>query len=318
MKNVLRLSLLLSFLAVPSIGHTAPSNSSLHFYPSGPWASGHTNHEVEGLPRQDCYLSAAFNNGFTLQITGSSDWVQAIEIDFKQDIFEMGSMHAVKLTVPGLNAQSIPAKAVSPSILSLDVSDTDNFYTDMRNSAVLDFGLDDNEFRFYMVGLSNQAPDFEKCMARSTVMKTSNRAPVPVVREVEEASAKPFEGEKRDRILERSTEATYVDDVMPTMTLKRRGRKRFSEVIADEIEKNPGIADGSQTLSEKAQRRPRSDEVQMRRQRFSEFTEDDWAAIDSGEINTSKTDYRERAKYRERANGAPKNLLMPPGFEDTP
>lgn len=321
MKNAFRLSLFIAAFGLSSAVMAAPSNNPMHFYPAGPWASGHTNHEENGLPRQSCYLSTSFNNGFTLQITGSSDWVQAIEIDFKQDIFEIGSAHKVNLNVPGLNTRNINAQAVSPSILSLDVSNTGNFYTDMRNSAVLDFQLDDNAFRFYMVGLSNTAPEFEKCMARSTVMKTSNRAPVPVVHEVEKASAKPVTAEqRREEILAKSSDTPYVDETLPTMTLKRRGRKRFSETIAQEIEKNPNLAKGDTVMDiETSPRAPKEGEVQMRRQRFSERTPEDWeGVINSGELDTSNTDYKEREKYRARASGAPKSLLMPPGFDETP
>lgn len=240
MKRFLLSALTLTALSVSSTALASARDPSYAFHPAGGWNTGHMDISIDGHLQQNCFISAEFNNGFFIQISGSADWVDAIDIDFQQEIFEEGSAHTLYLSVPGLNDQAVQATAVSPSTLNVDISGAKNFYRDMRNSSVLDFKLDTNFFRFYMVGLSNQSKDFEKCLAGSTVLEKSGRTPDPVNYEHDEPV--PEQEPQREAHLSIDEEYSDIRKTLPTMKLKRTGRRRFTEMIDEQIQHNPAIA----------------------------------------------------------------------------
>ena len=142
----------------------------LQFYPSEKWSVSATD--------SLCTVKATFNNGFTVRLLGNEKWVRALDIDFKQNIFQRGDTHTSTLSVPGVATKTIDGQAQSSSLLAFGMNGNKEFYKALKQSAVLDTEIQGNEFRFIMTGFGNKAREFENCMADVATYKTaSNEAP---------------------------------------------------------------------------------------------------------------------------------------------
>ena len=170
------------FLASTSLQAKEPE---LYFYPVKSWAvDSSATSEISTESGLNCSIHNEFNNGFALELGGSEKWVELMSVDFRQEAFESGKIYNVSLAVPGIEAVKIEGKADSSGKIMIDMRRQKDFYQAMREAAVLDLGIDQNNFRFYLVGFSSAAKGFERCMAGGPI-----QAPEDAVKE---ASAEPM------------------------------------------------------------------------------------------------------------------------------
>ena len=171
-----------SILLAPHTAKAISGQSDPYFYPTQQWITAKEEYEHSGLDKERCYISTSFNNGFIIQLSGSERWVERFDINFRQPLFAPGDSYTVELNIPGIQKVSLKGDAYDQDILSINLNDNKDFYKNLRNSSVLDFSVDGNKFRFYMMGLAAKSDQFEKCMADSTVVaKTGYKEPPPVV-----------------------------------------------------------------------------------------------------------------------------------------
>jgi hypothetical protein len=168
-KSVRVLSVLLGCASIAAISTNAlaaqPTEPELQFYPAEKWSVNATD--------QLCTIKATFNNGFTVRLLGNERWVRALDVDFRQDILTSGDTYDATLTIPGIATKTFKASAQSSSLLAFGIGNDKSFYKSLKQSAVLDVSLDDNQFRFIMTGFGNHARNFESCMADVSAFKVS-------------------------------------------------------------------------------------------------------------------------------------------------
>jgi len=151
------------FLSSPASAEPAKEQ---HFHPVKGW-------EVASLkPVSDysgeCVIQAEFNNGFIMRMNGSSNWVQQLNLNIRQDAFEIDKQYPVTLNVPGSEKAVISASANRGNIISVPLKGEKELFKAMRDNAVLDIAIEGNEFRFFLTGFSGAANQFERCMAGAT------------------------------------------------------------------------------------------------------------------------------------------------------
>lgn len=151
------------------------------FHPSKAWSAGPTAKisEYGG----ECVLQNEFNNGFILQFKGSSNWVQSLDVNFRQSVFEAGKSYQASLSVPGHTEATLSAKAISGNVLSITLKGHKELFKEARTNAVLDANIEGNNFRFYLTGFTDAAKNFERCMAGGSALaaeKTDGMAGVGV------------------------------------------------------------------------------------------------------------------------------------------
>ncbi|MCB9982810.1 MAG: hypothetical protein H6861_03915 [Rhodospirillales bacterium] len=151
-------TLLMGAFSTPSWAAQSPDEPGVYFYPAKGWS-------VQKDDAQMCSIASQFNNGFTMRFDGDQKWVQGLQINFAQDIFEPGQRYDVSLSVPGVQDTRFSAAAQGRDTLAIGLRRDKDFYKALRQSAVLDMGLEGNDFRFYLTGFSKSAGEFERCMA---------------------------------------------------------------------------------------------------------------------------------------------------------
>jgi len=148
----------------------------VYFYPSKSWTIGPTGGDDErSAPR--CLMVNEFNNGFVLGLDGVRQSVRHLNMDFRQDVFTPGQAYEATLSVPGRIMHKINGEAKTSSHLQLNIQGMSDFYNAMRQAAVLDINVEDNNFRFYLIGFTNNAPEFETCLAQRPPSAPAKSAP---------------------------------------------------------------------------------------------------------------------------------------------
>ena len=163
LKIILSLTVLGSAVGFSAYAQEGAGGPELYFYPVKKWETGVA--KTPDFGGRECTIQNEFNNGFIIQMNGSSNWVQQLNINFRQDAFEAGQSYDVTLNVPGQTSKTLPGIANTGNILSLNLKGHKQIFKAMRENAVLDFSVDSNNFRFYLTGFSGAAREFERCMA---------------------------------------------------------------------------------------------------------------------------------------------------------
>ena len=162
------------------------------FFPKSTW-SVHALKTVSDYGGE-CVIETEFNNGFILQLNGSSNWVQQLNLNIRQGAFRSGQDYTVKLGVPGSVSNTIASNSPRENIISVPIKGNKNLYKSMRENAVLDFDVEDNRFRFFLTGFSQAAKKFETCMsggAPGRVAATNPRSDDATLGLVNNANAAP-------------------------------------------------------------------------------------------------------------------------------
>lgn len=160
-KNIILASATLFAMSGPAYAQNTADEPELYFHPSAAWE----------VSKKDvmCSIGTTFNNGYIMRFSGDELWVDSMDINFKQDIFNPDQSYKVGLSVPGVENKTFQAQPASSRTLSVGLRKQKGFYQSLRDSAVLDLNVDGNEFRFYMTGFSTAAEKFERCMAGAII-----------------------------------------------------------------------------------------------------------------------------------------------------
>ncbi len=155
-------STFIALIGISAAGASLAKEPEVSFYPSQNWAVSKDKNEAGAA---QCVISSEYNNGFIVALKGSAQWVQSLNIDFRQGIFNPGETYPITLTVPGQSAETLQAKAVNGTTLQADIRKSADFYNEAAKAGVFDFALDSNNFRFYLTRFNNEQAGFEQCMA---------------------------------------------------------------------------------------------------------------------------------------------------------
>ncbi|MFK7840284.1 MAG: hypothetical protein AB8B83_08150 [Bdellovibrionales bacterium] len=147
-----------------SVSAEEPTNSLPHFYPAKAWEIGSIKAVVTDYSGE-CIVQNEFNNGFLLQINGSSNWVQQLNLNIRQSAFTVGDNYDVSLIVPGIAQETISSIANRANIISVPLKGQKELYKAMRDHGVLDVKVEGNTFRFFLTGFNKVSNQFERCMA---------------------------------------------------------------------------------------------------------------------------------------------------------
>ncbi len=168
-----KLLLIVALSGSAAFVHVSASNAAspeLSFYPAKTWEMAEQKTDQISTNGKTCRIENEFNNGFIIGVEGNRKWVQAVTVDFRQDVFKKGQAYDAVLSVPGQNSQNLNAEAQADSTLLLPLAGKKQLYKAMRDAGVFDLELDGNSFRFYLTGFAAPATTFETCMAGSDAM----------------------------------------------------------------------------------------------------------------------------------------------------
>ncbi|MCB1579554.1 MAG: hypothetical protein H6859_07655 [Rhodospirillales bacterium] len=257
-------ALILGALSAPSLAAQNPSGPELYFYPAKGWS-------VAKSEAQMCSIASQFNNGFTIRFEGDQKWVQGMQINFAQDIFEPDKDYDISLSIPGVQDTDFRATSRGRDSLRIGLRRDKEFYKALRKSAVLDMNLEGNDFRFYLTGFSKSAGDFENCMAggemaeagesrfmvnETIAMEEQMHGPAAAVVEISPENPQPVVQEIPQKTIHKlgkqtiSTSRAGTDEILSTdvegivkPTGETKGRQRLSEQLAKQIAEDPSLID---------------------------------------------------------------------------
>ncbi len=248
----------------------------IYFYPAKSWTVGlsETNAGMSG--ERHCAIQSEFNNGFIIQFDGSNEWVESFSINFRQSVFNKGESYDVALRIPGKKSRSLTGVANKDNVLTLSFKGQKDIYKAIRSSSVLDLNIADNEFRFYLVGFANAAQGFERCMAggaikppardkkgkvqladKAHILSNENDLSSHTVNEAIAYEDSEIQNIPLTEILPdlpevniAEIEAVPPEDSPAFLGKARTSRKRMSETLSEEIQRNPNmIADDVEILA---------------------------------------------------------------------
>ncbi|MEZ5919621.1 MAG: hypothetical protein R3D66_06945, partial [Alphaproteobacteria bacterium] len=146
-------------------GAASATEPEISFYPVQAWTSGSTPGVTAAGGAAQCFVQSEFNNHYIMRFDGSGNWVETLNVDFRQNVFETGKTYDVSLSVPGVESKMLSAEAARQSTLSIRLKGQKDFYKALSQSPVLDMKIEENHFRFYLTGFAAAAKNFERCMA---------------------------------------------------------------------------------------------------------------------------------------------------------
>ena len=173
--TIVQIALVSSGLAALSPASALAQEPEASFRPAKAWHVGPVG-KVSDYSGE-CLLQTEFNNGFILQFKGSSNWVQQLNINFRQNVFEAGRNYEAMLSVPGNAQKTLPASASEKNILSIPLKGHKDLFKEARKNAVLDASIEGNDFRFYLTGFGPAAMNFERCMAGGEMQEAAVQKP---------------------------------------------------------------------------------------------------------------------------------------------
>jgi len=147
-----------SVTALPSY-----ANSDLRFVPAKPWDVSEIT-PVDDFSGE-CSIQSEFNNGFIMQLNGASNWVQLLNLNIRQNAFEINKEYQVKLEVPGTARRIIDSVAYKPNVISVPLKGQKELYKAIRDVGLVEVSIEGNVFQFKMDDFANAAKSFEYCMA---------------------------------------------------------------------------------------------------------------------------------------------------------
>lgn len=158
-------SLLVGFLSSTSIANAA--EPELYFYPKNKWTvSERTTTEDKPV----CSVSNQLNNGYVLEMTGTADGINNINLDFRQSAFQKNLKYEVQYSIPGISRAIVASKATKDSLIESDLSGKQEFAKGLASAGVLDVQIRDNNFRVYLTGLKASMPKFDDCVSPPEVL----------------------------------------------------------------------------------------------------------------------------------------------------
>ncbi len=255
-------ALLLAGASGSVLAKTIINEPEISFYPAKTWAIEKSTNS--------CAIKNQFNNGFLIDFNGTDKWVQGMNIDFQQNVFEKGQSYDVTLNVPGVRSKTFKAQASNTQALAVNMRKDKEFYKALRTASVLDMSMMENEFRFYLTGFSQQAQEFERCMAGATMPEgVQPNTQKFAVNEAKAMEQQEKTGEKGITVSSKDLKMSESADIEATpasastnnmlavnaipysettkvgeqIISKKEPNKRFSEQLAEQIKRDPSLVD---------------------------------------------------------------------------
>jgi len=229
--------LLVAFLAGASLipAYTQAGEPELYFFPKNKWVVEDTESAAkDGAPT--CSVTNQLNNGYVLEMTGSAQGFEKINIDFRQNAFQNNMKYEVQYTIPGVDRAIVASRASSANKISSDISDKTAFAEGLSSAGVLDIQIRENEFRVYLTGLKASMPKFEDCVAPTAAVakSTIQNMEDAVLNDVDavalqEASAPSSETLSPPPAAVSSAQTDA--EARPT----KSGHKRYTEILAEQL-----------------------------------------------------------------------------------
>jgi len=309
--SLICLGVLLTGIAYsPAYATKASPESEVYFYPAAGWS----------VAKKDklCTISSRFNNGFLMNFYGGNKWIQGLDINFRQNVFEAGKTYNISLNLPGIKNTKLSAKSSSADTLSINLRTQKDLYQKLRHSAVMDLALESNEFRFYLTGFSKPAEQFERCMAGAVILKkdaisTAQAPNAPITPEKqkrfqvnESIAMEAQEKAKKSGIVEISpaNPKPVVQEIPFKETHKLGGKTIGVEPIAQQAPIEKEILSTQESRQEPGV-------IPTKHKRLSE------QLAEQIQNNPSLIDVEEKSKP-EPVKSTRKALELPPGIEDLP
>ena len=161
-RKLVALSLLIALFvpSFPVLLRAAVDGPASYFYPEHKWVVAPV--QSKGAP--SCVLSNQLNNGYVVQLVGTSERFSNLNIDFRQDVFKESNSYDVGYSVPGALEKTISAKASEKNFLITDLRSEFAISDALRTSNVLDVDIEDTQFRIYLTGLGAALSDYDACV----------------------------------------------------------------------------------------------------------------------------------------------------------
>lgn len=141
---------------------THAKDTDLYFYPKTKWQVSDTPN-AQGV----CTYKNTMNNGYVVTLHGTRGRITALEINFRQDIFEKGINYEVQYTIPGRKKAIVSSHAQNGALLVSDLRKNDAFGATMLNASTVDVKIRDNAFRLYLTGLDASRDAYNECLTPS-------------------------------------------------------------------------------------------------------------------------------------------------------
>lgn len=143
-------------LSVPALA----ADSQVQFHPVKPWVG-------EALPGPGgtpvCSSRTEYNNGFVLQFASSARGLEMIAVNFRQNVFKDGQSYPVQIGIENGPARDVTAKARGGGQLNIPLSGDAAFLDALKNAPSLNLRIEDNDFRFFLVGFKDAFSNLTSC-----------------------------------------------------------------------------------------------------------------------------------------------------------
>ena len=136
------------------------------FQPATPWQAGHA--QIEGLRGLEnmglpCVLFVQYDNGFVVRFSGGGGAIQAMAIDFRQDVFRAGRKYNVMLSIDEHYSKQVSGTAFSASTMIFNLRAIPDFYERAKKAQQMELDIADNAMSFSLAGFSAGAQSLERC-----------------------------------------------------------------------------------------------------------------------------------------------------------
>lgn len=143
----------------------APVMNIPSFTPTKGWQITKTTlSQARGLQgvKLPCLMTAEYDNGFIVRLSGGGGSILAMAIDFRQSIFKQGKRYNAAVTSAGVT-KSIEATAFAPNILLFGTRDWPSFYSTLSQGTDMVIDVEGNVMRFMMADMAGGFSQLEKC-----------------------------------------------------------------------------------------------------------------------------------------------------------
>lgn len=149
------------------------------FQPASNWQVGQA--QIEGLRGLEgmglpCVLSVQYDNGFDVRFSGGGGIIQAMAIDFRQDVFRAGRKYAAMLSIGDNYSKQVSGTAFSASTMIFNLRGVPDFYERAQKAQQMELNIADNAMVFSLSGFAQGAKSLERCYD-GTVAETAPQQP---------------------------------------------------------------------------------------------------------------------------------------------
>ncbi len=165
LRNLVHIGVCLLVMAVFADMPRAAAEEATLLTPTSGWLVG----PATATPLADagislpCVMMTQFNNGFTLRLSVGGGRLFAVAVDFRQNIFDPGSRHDVRIAVPPDFETAVTATAHNAGILLLDLQDVATVYESFQTGPVLRLTIGESRFDFALLGMAEGLQRSETC-----------------------------------------------------------------------------------------------------------------------------------------------------------